>query len=283
MDYGAALEMRFGATRRGFESRPLRHAPRRLVAIAIALAALTLVGGCALGPTPPPTAEPSGSAAGRSTTPSSAAPARSARDVRREAAAAVFADELGALDPADRSTVLADLVEAVGTRLDGLPVAAAEAELTRIVTLGTFRLDDDTLVRRLELETKATLGLDVTTCAAVARGEGSADASSALSPAERLEWMKITVAAVRAEVSPVREPRELTREESTAVIAAIAKAATRADATRIHDLATKAAAGTALSDDDACWLMRVPYRAEASLTPADRLLLSRYVLGGISG
>jgi hypothetical protein len=25
VDYGAALEMRFGATRRGFESRPLRH------------------------------------------------------------------------------------------------------------------------------------------------------------------------------------------------------------------------------------------------------------------
>ena len=30
MDYGAALEMRFGATRRGFESRPLRHLARRL-------------------------------------------------------------------------------------------------------------------------------------------------------------------------------------------------------------------------------------------------------------
>ena len=28
MDYGAALEMRFGATHRGFESRPLRHSPR---------------------------------------------------------------------------------------------------------------------------------------------------------------------------------------------------------------------------------------------------------------
>jgi hypothetical protein len=27
VDYGAALEMRFGATRRGFESRPLRHRP----------------------------------------------------------------------------------------------------------------------------------------------------------------------------------------------------------------------------------------------------------------
>ena len=27
VDYGAALEMRFGATRRGFESRPLRHSP----------------------------------------------------------------------------------------------------------------------------------------------------------------------------------------------------------------------------------------------------------------
>ena len=35
MDYGAALEMRFGATRRGFESRPLRHyAPARLTPIA---------------------------------------------------------------------------------------------------------------------------------------------------------------------------------------------------------------------------------------------------------
>ena len=29
VDYGAALEMRFGATHRGFESRPLRHSPRR--------------------------------------------------------------------------------------------------------------------------------------------------------------------------------------------------------------------------------------------------------------
>jgi hypothetical protein len=27
VDYGAALEMRFGATRRGFESRPLRQLP----------------------------------------------------------------------------------------------------------------------------------------------------------------------------------------------------------------------------------------------------------------
>jgi hypothetical protein len=29
VDYGAALEMRFGATRRGFESRPLRHPVHR--------------------------------------------------------------------------------------------------------------------------------------------------------------------------------------------------------------------------------------------------------------
>ncbi len=41
MDYGAALEMRFGATRRGFESRPLRHHLLRL------LVAAALVTGCA--------------------------------------------------------------------------------------------------------------------------------------------------------------------------------------------------------------------------------------------
>ena len=35
VDYGAALEMRFGATRRGFESRPLRHgSPQRPRALA---------------------------------------------------------------------------------------------------------------------------------------------------------------------------------------------------------------------------------------------------------
>ena len=34
MDYGAALEMRFGATRRGFESRPLRHLAPGLVILA---------------------------------------------------------------------------------------------------------------------------------------------------------------------------------------------------------------------------------------------------------
>jgi hypothetical protein len=123
----------------------------------------------------------------------------------------------------------------------------------------------------------------VATCAAVARGEGVANTVAALTPAERLERARITVAAVAAEVSPVREPRQLTKDESAAIVAAIAKAASRPDAARIHDLAVKAAAGTHLSDDDACWLMRVPYRAEASLTPADRLLLSRYVLGSITG
>jgi hypothetical protein len=41
VDYGAALEMRFGATRRGFESRPLRH---HVVAL---LVAAVMVVGCA--------------------------------------------------------------------------------------------------------------------------------------------------------------------------------------------------------------------------------------------
>ena len=285
MDYGAALEMRFGATRRGFESRPLRHAPARLVAVAFA--ALTLLAGCALD-SATSSAPPSGAAEPFNSFPAapSSAPSLSAegrRALAREAAAAAFADELGALDPADRATVLDEFADAVGSRLDGLPPTAAAAELRRIVAIGTFRLDDAMLLRRLELETKATLGLDVPTCAAVARGEPAENILDALTPAERMERVRITVAAAAAEVSPMREPRQLSREESTAVVTAVAKAASRADAARIHDLATRAAKGTALSDDDACWLMRVPYRAEAALTPADRLLLSRYVLGSITG
>ena len=40
MDYGAALEMRFGATHRGFESRPLRHTRPRAMAADACVAAL---------------------------------------------------------------------------------------------------------------------------------------------------------------------------------------------------------------------------------------------------
>ena len=49
VDYGAALEMRFGATHRGFESRPLRH-PLGLVGwLSGILAALALVAACSAG------------------------------------------------------------------------------------------------------------------------------------------------------------------------------------------------------------------------------------------
>ena len=46
MDYGAALEMRFGATRRGFESRPLRHPVLGWSAYALLTAIAVIVSGC---------------------------------------------------------------------------------------------------------------------------------------------------------------------------------------------------------------------------------------------
>ena len=65
MDYGAALEMRFGATRRGFESRPLRHrVPREHPMGALSLALLTHAAWAALAPVLS-SAFPSGARAGR--------------------------------------------------------------------------------------------------------------------------------------------------------------------------------------------------------------------------
>jgi hypothetical protein len=258
---------------------------------------MTLVGACGLGPAPqgssPTPAQPERTTSVSPSTRSSTSPAPSASpgDIARQAAEDAFGDQLGALDPADRETVLGEFVSAIGARLEGMSRPAAQAELLRMVSIGTFRLDDATLVRRLELETKEMLGIDVALCAALARGElevatpssGTAGLSAPLTPAERLENARITVAAVRAEVARQREPRQITKPETTAIVGAIAKLASPQEATRIHDLATQAAAGHPLSDDDACWLMRVPYRALDRLGEADRLLLSRYVLGAMTG
>jgi hypothetical protein len=52
VDYGAALEMRFGATHRGFESRPLRHASRIVVVLSGLLLAVGLVSACSTGRAP---------------------------------------------------------------------------------------------------------------------------------------------------------------------------------------------------------------------------------------
>jgi hypothetical protein len=280
--------MRFGATRRGFESRPLRH--RLAGALVVALTTTTLAA-CALGPAPvsPSTAPAAPSRSDRAS--ASTAPAPSPGEVARLAAASAFAFQLDALPPVDRTTVLAELVEAIGTRLDGLPVAAADEELLRIASIGKFRLDDQTLLRRLQLEAKAMLGVDVPTCAALARGElqfgrpspRMAALMAALSPAERLESARITVAAVRAEASGLHEPRPLSSPERTAIVSAIAKASPPDELTRLHDLSVEASAGKTLSDEDACWLMRVPYRALDRLTGADLALLGRYVLGTMSG
>ena len=52
MDYGAALEMRFGATHRGFESRPLRHPSRIATSLSGLLLAVGFVAACSAEPAP---------------------------------------------------------------------------------------------------------------------------------------------------------------------------------------------------------------------------------------
>ena len=288
MDYGAALEMRFGATRRGFESRPLRHHPRLVVGLA--LATVTVLGACGLGPTPSASAPPTSSLVPPAVSQSPARPPRttivpasSPGEIARKAAAQVFASELESLSQADRAMLLDEFVDAIRTRLEGLPAPAAEAELQRMASIGRFRLGDATLLRRLELEAKAMLAIDVPTCAAIARGHVPTGLAARLTAAEQIEDARISVAAIRAEVSGVPEPRLLSRSEAATILLAIAQSASPAETTRIHDISAATAAGETPSDDDACWLTRVPYRAFERLGDADRRLLARYILGSLSG
>jgi hypothetical protein len=203
------------------------------------------------------------------------------------AIAASFAFLLDSLEPTEREVILDEFSAAIGPRLDGLSNQAAELQLLLLASNGKFRLDDGTLLRRLDLETKAMLAVDTSLCAQLARGELQFGKSSPalaalmtpLAPSERLEEARIVVGSIRAEVMDVGEPNRFPRDQAADLAHAMLATFSPEEAARLANLAGRAARGEKLADADACDVSRIPYRAAASLSAADRLRLARYILG----
>jgi hypothetical protein len=152
----------------------------------------------------------------------------------------------------------------------------APAVVQERVRHGLRRLDDETLVRRLALQTAALGRADEATCAAFAAASFAGTTPSpqvagrliaALDDAALTEWMRIAMSALEAETRGSPPPRSVPAAESEALFGRLFAGL---DPDRIAIIQTAAAAGA--TQASACDGARVLYRALDAMPAADRTL-----------
>jgi hypothetical protein len=157
-----------------------------------------------------------------------------------------------------------------------LDPATAPAVVQERVRNGLRRLDDQTLVRRLTLQTAALGRADEATCAAFAAAsfggtsptpEVAGRLIAALDDASLAEWMRIAMSALEAETRGSPAARSVAAAESEALFARLFAGL---DPDQIGTIQTAAAAGA--TQASACDGARVLYRALDAMPAADRTL-----------
>ncbi|HEX5589711.1 MAG TPA: hypothetical protein VFX65_05430 [Candidatus Limnocylindrales bacterium] len=168
--------------------------------------------------------------------------------------------------PADvRDEIAGDLETLVGDRFDGLTSEEVVEEGARLTRSGLARLDDESLVRRLELQTLALGRVPTADCAAFMRGGfagGSVDTGiatrvlTALDEDELIEWYRITARAMRAELEGMPARRSVTEPEFQAAFAPIA-ATWSPDEVELVELVSADPVG--VTDDQMCRFVDLVY------------------------
>jgi hypothetical protein len=130
--------------------------------------------------------------------------------------------------PSDvRDDLTAQMQDAYGDSLDNLSNEEASATMEADVRHGMLRLDDETLIHRLQLQTSAVNKLALADCAGFARsslaGERASDElvnsiQEALDATEYQAWIKIAVQAAVAERSGSPEVRTVSDADQNAAI-----------------------------------------------------------------
>lgn len=169
------------------------------------------------------------------------------------------------LPPDVRDEIAGDLEALIGDRFDELATDDVVEEGARLTRSGLARLDDESLVRRLELQTLALGRVPVADCAAFMRGGfagGSADTGiatrviSALDQNELVEWYRITARAMRAELEGAPARRSVTEPDFQAAFAPIA-ATWSPDEVELVELVSADPAG--VTDDEMCRFVDLVY------------------------
>ena len=173
------------------------------------------------------------------------------------------------------------LQAAVGNRLDGLNSAASTVLIEQWVRGGLIRLEDTTLVRRLDLEVEALGRTDEATCAAFGRQAAAGvqidhDVGTkfvgSLEQASLVDWIGINVDAIEAEI---RGSPSAKRVDDASVTTVIQKMAGSLAPAQLAVFGTVNSGGKA-SDADLCGAIRAFYGTETGLDPQSRAVIARF-------
>lgn len=182
--------------------------------------------------------------------------------------------------PSEIRSAYEDRIEAaVGNRVDGLSDQEAGERIAGWVTSGYLRLDDDQLIRRLELQTAALERADLATCAGFGRsslkGEVAPDEVGlglvgSLEQAGTVEWIGLNVTAIEAEMKGQPAQRRVSENEANAAFMDLFGRLTKAD---VEELTT---IGAGTPDADVCGAVRQLYAAALTLDRAQLEVIARY-------
>jgi hypothetical protein len=208
----------------------------------------------------------------------------------RDAASAVdpelaaIADQVYAgLPPGTRQELAAELERLMGDRLEGKTPRQIATEVAEATRLGLARLDDATLVRRLELQATALERASTAGCAAFMRmafgGTSALDLSVAaqvvlqLSEAELNEWYALSLDGLRAELDGTPPRRSVSDDQFLTAFAPISERWTAADVALINAVTNDPASAT---DADACRMATLVYGDLELLSPGARAIVALY-------
>jgi hypothetical protein len=161
------------------------------------------------------------------------------------------------------------------SRLRALARSGAGDSVQMLVAHGLVRLDDQTLIRRMELMSVMLEGSETAICAALVRGNpGNGQMTLAMAELEGKDledWVGLLVDAQIAQLE--QRPARLVPQPMVARgVAAAMAALTDSEEPRMGDILGRF---TTASDADACWAGRALFREGAGIAEPDRSALAR--------
>jgi hypothetical protein len=160
-------------------------------------------------------------------------------------------------------------------RLRALARSGAGDSVQSLVAQGLVRLDDATLIRRMELMSVMLEESDVPICAAIARGTpGSGQMTLAMAELEGPDLEDWVGVLVEAQIAQLEQREIMFMRPGTAVqsIQTAIAALPDSDETRMDDVLGRFATA---SDADACWAGRALFGQGAALQDPERRAFAR--------
>lgn len=169
---------------------------------------------------------------------------------------------------------------AMGDSLKGLSDADRATHLEAMLTSGLPRLDDQTLIRRFQIESASLDATDEKTCAAFAqefvKGHVSTETSrkvlGSLDPQKYGEWIEINLTALEAESKGAPPQHVASRADTDAMSAALLG---RVPASHLATMQALDAGGSVVLDAASCSAARAVYDAGLGLDPKTLATLAR--------